>query len=233
MIVIHDEGHVDANPVSAERAFKSEKIKWVWNSTVKTINGDEIVDSITVKNIKTGEESDLAVDGVFIYVGTVPKTDLVRGILELNPQGYILTDDKMRTNIEGVYAAGDVRDKYLRQVVTAVADGSIAAVAAQKYIQERELWEKEVINSPKPVVVVYYNPIDMQGTEKTGMVDQFVKKYPEKFNLVKVDATRNELVKARYNISEEDLPFIHVFIGGEIAATINEISEDCLREILK
>lgn len=233
MIVIHDEGHVDANPVSAERAFKSEKIKWVWNSTVKTINGDEIVDSITVKNIKTGEESDLAVDGVFIYVGTVPKTDLVRGILELNPQGYILTDDKMRTNIEGVYAAGDVRDKYLRQVVTAVADGSIAAVAAQKYIQERELWEKEVINSPKPVVVVYYNPIDMQGTEKTGMVDQFVKKYPEKFNLVKVDATRNELVKARYNISEEDLPFIHVFIGGEIAATINEIIEDCLREILK
>ncbi len=233
MIVIHDEGHVDANQVSAERAFKSDKIKWIWNSTVKTINGDEIVESITVKNIKTGEESDLTVNGVFIYIGTVPKTDLVKDILELNPQGYIITDDQMRTNVEGVYAAGDVRDKYLRQVVTAVADGSIAAVAAQKYIQERELWEKEVINSPKPVVVVYYNPTDMQGTEKTGMVDQFLQNNPGKFNLVKVDATRNELVKTRYQISEESLPLIQLFVDGKVTATINEISEESLKELLK
>ena len=99
-----------------------------------------------------------------------PKTDLVKDVLELNPQGYIITDEKMATNIEGVFAAGDVRDKYLRQVVTAVADGSIAAVAAQRYIQDRELWEKEVMNSTKPVVVVYYDPTDMKGTEEAGPV---------------------------------------------------------------
>jgi len=233
MVVIHEEGHVDANPVSAERAFKSPKIEWIWNSTVQKINGDEIVESITLKNIKTGEESDLPVNGVFIYIGTVPKTDLVKDVLELNPQGYIITDEKMATNIEGVFAAGDVRDKYLRQVVTAVADGSIAAVAAQRYIQDRELWEKEVMNSTKPVVVVYYDPTDMKGTEEAGLVDQFLNENPGKFNLVKVDATRNELVKNRYQIKEEDLPLVQLFVDGKVDTTLNTISKTSLRGLLK
>ena len=216
MVVIHEEGHVDANPVSAERAFKSPKIEWIWNSTVQKINGDEIVESITLKNIKTGEESDLPVNGVFIYIGTVPKTDLVKDVLELNPQGYIITDEKMATNIEGVFAAGDVRDKYLRQVVTAVADGSIAAVAAQRYIQDRELWEKEVMNSTKPVVVVYYDPTDMKGTEEAGLVDQFLNENPGKFNLVKVDATRNELVKTVIKSRRKICPWYNYLLTGKL-----------------
>ena len=233
MIVIHEEGHVDANPVAAERAFKSPQLKWIWNSTVKTINGDEIVESITLKNIKSGEESDLPVNGVFIYIGTVPKTELVKDVLELNSHGYVITDEKMATNLEGVFAAGDVRDKYLRQVVTAVADGSIAAVAAQRYIQDREHWENEVMNSSKPVVVVYYDPTDMKGTEEAGMVDQFLNENPGKFNLVKVDATRNELVKNRYQIREEDLPLVQLFVDGKLDATINNISKEGLNGLLK
>jgi len=231
MIVIHEEGHVDANPVSAERAFKSPKLKWIWNSTVQKINGDEIVESITLKNIKTGEESDLPVNGVFIYIGTIPKTDLVKDVLELTPDGYVITDEKMATNVEGVFAAGDVRDKYLRQVVTAVSDGSIAAVAAQRYIQDRELWENEVINSEKPVVVVYYNPTDMKGTEDAGLVDQFLHETPGNFKLIKVDATRNELVKNRYQIKEEDLPLVQLFVNGKVTKTIDKISKENLRNL--
>lgn len=232
LIVIHEEGKVDANQVSAERAFKSPKLKWIWNSTVKKINGDEIVESVTLKNIKSGEETDYPVNGVFIYIGTVPKTDIVREVLDLNPHGYIITDEKMGTNVEGVFAAGDVRDKYLRQVVTAASDGSIAAVAAQRYIHDRELWETEVIKAEKPVVVVYYNPADMDGTEKAGMVDRFIEEHPGRFSLVKVDAARNELVKNRYQIKEEELPLVQLFVKGEVLKTIRSINKENLNTLL-
>ena len=139
----------------------------------------------------------------------------------------------MATNIEGVFAAGDVRDKYLRQVVTAAADGAIAAVAAEKYVHETELWDKEVINADKPVLVAYYNPTDMPGTEKIGIVDQFVRDNNARLSLVKVDATRNELVERRYGIDLSELPLVQLFEKGEIKATISEISEDKLKTITK
>ncbi|NLB51336.1 MAG: thioredoxin-disulfide reductase [Syntrophomonadaceae bacterium] len=232
MIVIHEEGKVDANQVSAERAFKSPRLKWIWNSTVKKINGDGIVESLTLKNIKSGEESQLPVNGVFIYIGTVPKTELVKGVLDLTPHGYVFTDEKMATNVEGVFAAGDIRDKYLRQVVTAASDGSIAAVAAERYIHDRELWDREVLKAEKPVVVVYYNPTDMEGTEKAGLVDRFIEENPDRFSLVKVDATRNELVKTRYQIKEEELPLVQLFVNGEVTAAINQINIENLKALL-
>ncbi|MBO8159517.1 thioredoxin-disulfide reductase [Thermosyntropha sp.] len=231
VIVIHDEGKVDANKVSAERAFKNPKIKWIWNSTVKSINGDELVESVTLKNIKTGEETVYPTNGVFIFIGTQPMSDLVKDQLELNPQGYIITDEKMATNIEGVFAAGDVRAKYLRQVVTAAADGAIAAVAAEKYVQETDLWENEVLKAEKPVLVAYYNPTDMEGTEKVGIVDQFVRENSDKLSLVKVDATRNELVERRYGIDKSKLPLVHLFVNGEIKAETYDLSLESLKAI--
>lgn len=232
MIVIHEEGKVDANQVAAERAFKSPRLKWVWNSSVKKINGEGIVESLTLKNIKTGAESELPVNGVFIYIGTSPKTEMVQGVLDLNSHGYVITDEKMATNVEGVFAAGDIRDKYLRQVVTAASDGSIAAVAAERYIHDRELWDREVIKAEKPVVVVYYNPTDMAGAERTGIVDRFTEENPGRFNLVKVDATRNELVRNRYHIREDELPLVHLFAKGEIIGAIKEIDSENLKALL-
>lgn len=231
VIVIHEEGKVDANKVSAERAFKNPKIKWIWNSTVKSINGDELVESVTLKNIKTGEETEYPTNGVFIFIGTQPMSDLVKDQLELNPQGYIITDEKMATNIEGVFAAGDVRVKYLRQVVTAAADGAIAAVAAEKYVHETDLWENEVLKAEKPVLVAYYNPTDMEGTEKVGIVDQFARDNNDKLSLVKVDATRNELVERRYGIDKNKLPLVHLFVNGEIKAETYDLSLESLKAI--
>lgn len=228
IIVIHEEGKVDANQAAAERAFASPKIKWLWNSTVKEINGDEIVESLTIRDIKSGELSELPVNGVFIYIGTIPKTDMLNGILDLDPQGYIITDDKMMTNIEGVFAAGDIRAKYLRQVVTAAADGSIAAVAAQRYIVDKELWENQVLGSQLPVIVVYYDPTDIAGTEKTGVADRFVQQNQSKFNLVKIDYTRNELAKNRYLFEKDQLPLAHLFIDGEVKAVTENISSENL-----
>jgi thioredoxin reductase (NADPH) len=233
LIVIHEEGKVDANQVSYERARQNPKLKWIWNSIVKSINGDELVESITLKNIKTGEESDYPINGVFIFIGTVPLTEVLAGQVETNQQGYIITDEKMATNVEGVFAAGDVRAKYLRQVVTAASDGAIAAVAAEKYVHETELWEKEVINAQKPVLVAYYNPTDMSGTEKVGIVDRFVNENKELFSLVKVDATRNELVERRYHIDLNQLPQLHLFVNGEVTRKMEEISEESLAALIK
>jgi thioredoxin reductase (NADPH) len=233
VIVIHEEGKVDANQVSFERAQQNPKLKWIWNSVVKSINGDELVESVTLKNIKTGEETDYPINGVFIFIGTVPLTELLAGQVELNAQGYVITDEKMATNVEGVFAAGDVRAKYLRQVITAASDGAIAAVAAEKYVHETELWENEVLNAQKPVLVVYYNPTDMDGTEKVGIVDRFVRENNDHFSLVKVDATRNELVGRRYQIDVNHLPKLHLFINGKVEKALDEISEDSLRALVK
>ncbi|MDD4548635.1 MAG: thioredoxin-disulfide reductase [Syntrophomonadaceae bacterium] len=231
VIVIHEEGKVDANQVSAERAFKNPQLNWIWNSTVQTVNGDGIVESITLKNIKTGEETEYPTNGVFVFIGSVPTTEMLKGQVELTNRGYIITDEKMATNVEGVFAAGDVRDKYLRQVITAASDGAIAAVAAEKYVHETELWDSEVLNATKPVVVAYYNPMDMAGTEKVGMVDRFVSANSDKLSLVKVDATRNELVQKRYNIGNE-LPMVQLFVDGQVKTSLKDINEENLKTLL-
>lgn len=233
VVVIHDEGKVDANRVSAERAFKNPKLKWIWNSTVKSINGDELVESVTLKNIKTGEEFSYPVNGIFIYIGTTPITGQIEGQVKLNDQGYIITDEKMATSAEGVFAAGDVRVKYLRQVITAAADGAIAAVAAEKYVHETEIWDKEVLKAEQPVLVAYYDPTDMAGTEKIGVVDQFVREHQDRLSLVKVDATRNELVERRYGIDRNKLPLMHWFVKGELQGVSHEISVENLRELTR
>lgn len=232
MVVIHEEGKVDANQASFERARKNPKLKWIWNSIVKSINGDDLVESLTVKDIRNGTESDYPLNGVFIFIGTVPLSDVVKEQVKVTSQGYILTDEKMATNIEGFFAAGDVRDKYLRQVVTAASDGAIAAVAAEKYVHETELWEKEVLKAEKPVMVVYYDPTDMEGTQKVGIADSFVRENQDHFSLVKVDAVRNELVQRRYRISRSQLPLIQVFVGGEIKKTITIIEKEMLMGLL-
>jgi len=135
VIVIHDEGVLDCNKMSAEKAMSNTKIKWIWNAVLDEIIGEELVEGVKVKNIKTDEISDLDVNGVFVFIGSVPNTDFLQGKVAMDKWGYIITNDKMETDVPGVYAVGDARVKYLRQVVTAAADGAIAAVAAEKYLE--------------------------------------------------------------------------------------------------
>ena len=126
-----------------EKAFKNEKLDFMWNSSIVDITGDGLVNHMVVKNNKTGELTDVYADeedgmfGIFVFIGYDPATKLFEGKLEME-KGYIKTDDQMRTNIPGVFAAGDVRVKELRQVVTAAADGAIAAWQAAKYIDEHK-----------------------------------------------------------------------------------------------
>ncbi len=139
--IIHRRDELRAAKSIQEKAFENEKVHFMWDSVVTEIKGDGIVESMVVKNVKTGEETEIFADeedgtfGIFVFVGLVPTTELFEGKLEME-NGYIITDEDMKTNIPGVFAAGDCRKKSLRQVVTAAADGAIAAVQAEKYINE-------------------------------------------------------------------------------------------------
>lgn len=136
--IIHRRDKLRANKCLQDKAFKNPKIKFLWDSVVERIEGDGIVEKVIVRSVKTGELKEVKTDGVFIFIGMKPSTEIFKGLIEMDERGYILTDENMRTNIEGVFAAGDCRVKLLRQIVTAAADGAIAAVAAERYIEELE-----------------------------------------------------------------------------------------------
>ncbi|CAM3281290.1 thioredoxin-disulfide reductase [Sporolactobacillus spathodeae] len=135
--IIHRRDQLRAQKILQNRAFNNEKVDFIWDTVCEKINGtDGKVSSLTLKNKKTGETSELPVDGVFIYVGMNPLTAAVKNLAITDEHGYIVTNEKMETKIPGIFAAGDVRQKELRQIVTATGDGSIAAENAQKYVEK-------------------------------------------------------------------------------------------------
>ena len=141
--IIHRRDELRAAKSIQEKAFKNPKMNFIWDTVVEEVDGDELLNKMILKNVKTGELTTYEADeedglfGLFGFIGMIPNSGLFEGIIDME-RGYIKTDDNMHTNIEGVYAAGDIRVKSLRQVVTAAADGAIAAMQAEKYIAEME-----------------------------------------------------------------------------------------------
>lgn len=133
--VIHRRNELRADKIVQERAFKNEKIEFVWDSVVKEIKGENLVTTLVLENVKTKNVSNLQVNGVFPYIGMSPNVEMFSGQLQQDARGFIVTDDTMATSLEGVFAVGDVRTTPLRQVVTAAADGAVGAVYAVKYLE--------------------------------------------------------------------------------------------------
>ncbi|WP_456438392.1 thioredoxin-disulfide reductase [Desulfurobacterium sp.] len=136
--LIHRRDKFRAVPIVQERVKANEKIKPVLNKVVESINGDQFVESLTLKDTVTGEKSEQKVDGIFIFIGSEPNTAPIAHLVELDDRGYILTDDEMKTATPGLFAAGDTRKKPLKQVITAAADGAVAAMSASRYLEERK-----------------------------------------------------------------------------------------------
>jgi thioredoxin reductase (NADPH) len=135
--IVHRRDELRATKVVQERAFENPKIKMVWDSVPEEIVGDATgVTSLKIKNVKTDEVSELNVQGVFIYIGYTPNTDSVKDIITINESNYAVADENMATSSNGVFVAGDVRAKPLKQIATAVGDGATAAISAEKYIEE-------------------------------------------------------------------------------------------------
>ena len=136
--IVHRRDELRAQKVLQDRAFANEKIRFVWDSVVESIHGDERkVTGVTFKNVKTGELSQAEFGGIFIYVGLDPVSEFAKDLGITDEAGWILTDHQMKTSVAGIYAVGDVRQKDLRQITTAVGDGAIASQEAYKYLTEQ------------------------------------------------------------------------------------------------
>ncbi len=135
VIFIHRRDELRAAKVLQERALEHQKARFVWDTVVEEILGDTTVSGVRARNVKTGEETTIEADGVFVYIGMEPQTDLFKGQLELDDVGYIVTDRHQRTNVEGVFAAGDVQDPDYRQLVIAGGTGAVAAIEAERWLE--------------------------------------------------------------------------------------------------
>jgi thioredoxin reductase (NADPH) len=135
LTLIHRRDALRGTKIYQERVFANPQIKLLWNSVVQEIKGDSVVQSVLVKNVKTGEVTELNTEGVFLFVGLSPRTQFLKGLVNLDAAGYIVTDENCETSVKGIFAAGDCRKKLLR--VATVGDGATAAFAAEKYLKRR------------------------------------------------------------------------------------------------
>ena len=136
--IIHRRDQLRAGAILQDRAEKNEKIKFIWNSIVTQIVGSDAVEAVVVKNVVDEQAQELPIDGIFIFIGHSPNTGMFKDQLELDEKGYIIADWQMRTNIPGVFAAGEVRDPHYRQVVTSAGMGAAAAIEATRYLENLE-----------------------------------------------------------------------------------------------
>lgn len=134
--LIHRRNALRASKILQDRLFANPKVEILWDSVVDEILGDQGVEGLLVRNLKDGSKKELKVDGLFVAIGIQPNNVLVQGKLKMNEAGFVITDENMATSIPGVFAAGDLRQKPLWQIITAAADGAIASVSAQRYIME-------------------------------------------------------------------------------------------------
>jgi thioredoxin reductase (NADPH) len=136
--VVHRRDELRAQKVLQDFAMKNDKIEFVWDSVVDSINGKDSVESVLVKNKKTQEMREIKISALFVAIGIIPQSDDVKDIVKTDSAGYIVTDGSMKTSLPGVFAAGDIVVKTLRQVVTAAADGAIAIYSVQSYLREKQ-----------------------------------------------------------------------------------------------
>jgi len=183
----------------------------VWNTVVEKIEGDGMVENLVLKNIKTGEVSDLPVAGVFMFVGQSPHDEPVKGLVEASKGGWIKTNDSMETSVEGIFAAGDVRDKGLRQVVTAASDGAIAAMSASAYINE-QVHLRSVLLDPGHVTALFYSSIDREQVKLSDEVEALARDAGIKVALI--DGYKNSRMVEKLSIPS--LPAMVTLASGAV-----------------
>jgi len=148
--VIHRRKELRASKIMQDRAFKNNKIEFVWDSRVTEVLGDGAVAGIKVLNTVTGEESELPVAGLFVAIGHVPNTDIFKGALDMEDSGYLITEPgTTRTNVDGVFACGDVQDHVYRQAVTAAGSGCMAAIDAERWLESHEDGPDDMVETPR------------------------------------------------------------------------------------
>jgi len=213
--VMHDEGKMDCNEIARNQALKNPKMDFVWNTVTDSFEGDTHLERVVLKNLKTGEKIPVDCDNCFEFIGYIPNTEIFQGQIQLTDRGYILTNDKMETNIPGVFSCGDVREKWLKQVATAVGDGAIAGFAAEKYIAETEAYD-ELIESTeeKPGLVYLYNAIDAPSREFLNTIERYENEKSGDVAVSRIDVYKSKGLADRFGV--EKFPAAVAVKNGEI-----------------
>ncbi len=237
--IIHDEGVMDANQIAQEEALANPKMEFRWNTVVESFEGEDQLDKVVLKNLKTGELDEITVDGCFLFIGYVPNTEFLVDKVELNPVGYVKTNERMATNIPGVFAAGDVRDKELRQVATCVGDGAIAGVNAEKFIADISTFEHKILQKEKVGLVYIYSAVDTVGREILLNMQKMEEGFEGKVKLNVIDAYKGESLCRMLgaacdnkgvckNFGVIELPAVVYTKNGEIIDVTNNIVNDAV-----
>lgn len=231
--VMHEEGVMDCNEIAKADALANPKMEFLWNTMPYEFRGDaEHLRSVALKDTKTGEIIDVPVDTCFMFIGYVPNTELFRNILDMTKPGYLITNEKMETNVPGVFAAGDVREKFLKQVSTAVGDGAIAGYAAEKYIAESETFKTQIMDPSTDGLVYIWNAVVPESRELLPVIEAFEKKHAGSIKVSKIDIYKSNGIAVRLGVS--DVPCAVYIKNGKIAGTLSEhITEDALEALIK
>ncbi len=216
IIVMHDTGILDCNAQSAEQAMKNPKLHFRYNSTIAEVYGDDEVKGVKLKNMCSGELTDFPCQGVFFFCGMIPETKFLAGAVPMDSRGWLITDDDMDLGVGGVFAAGDVREKYLRQVATAVGDGAAAATAAERYITEMEQFRTNVLESDEPVELGFWDSTLDGSAEALDVIRGKERCCERAIRFIDMDVTRKKGIAAMYNIVlNEDNPAQSVIVEGK------------------
>ncbi len=226
--IIHRRDEFRADRAAIEHAMSNPKIVPVWNSVVEQIEGDGVVENLVLKNVKTGELSDLKVAGVFMFVGQTPDDDCVRGLVKAEKGGWILVNEHMETSVEGIFAAGDVCSKHLRQVITAASDGAIAAMGASAYINE-QLHLRATLLEPESVTAFFYSSIDEKQVKLLKVVEDAARAKGVKIPLI--DGYRNARMTEKLELSSK-MPAVVELRKGAVAKVTAVASEADIQKAL-
>ena len=220
--IVHRRDEFRANNIAVEKALANPKIETVMGCVVDEIAGSDMVEKIVVRHLKSGEVRDIPVEGVFVFVGTSPNIDFLEGDERIRRlgNGWIVTDEQMETSAPGVFAAGDVRDKFLRQVVTAAGDGAIAGMSAYEYLSN-EYYFKSAILEPEHAVAFFMSSIDAAHLKLDKEIETWIK--DGSYKIVTIDGHRNVRMLERLGIKE--LPMIVELARG------NKIRETCVSNL--
>lgn len=216
--VMHDEGIMDCNEIAKGQALENPKMEFIWNTLPEEFVGEERLSGVVLKNTKTDELIKVPVDSCFLFIGYIPNTEIFQEQIDLNRPGYVITNEKMETNIPGVFAAGDVRDKFLKQVATAVGDGAIAGYGAEKYIAESETFKDQIMGGELPGIVFVWNAVSPECRALLPAVEALEEKYKDKLKVTKVDVYKSKGLADRLGVKE--FPSIVYIKEGKIIATL-------------
>lgn len=229
--VMHDEGIMDCNEIAKKAALSNPKMDFVWNSVVHSFEGEDHLERVVLKNIKTDDLIPVDCDNCFEFIGYIPNTELFEGQVTITNRGYIPVDEKKQTNLEGVFAVGDVTDKWLRQIATAVGDGAIAGTAAEKHIAETEIFNDKIMQKEKIGLIYLYNAVDQGAREFLTNIEGIEQAYDADLVVNRVDIYKSTGIAEKLHV--EQFPAAVITKDGQVVDTFFDMNADMLTNAIK